>query len=115
MVGLNWLLRLCCCVVNLFCVFVVVMDNCFLLFGFLVIKFSMFVFEYWCYGDCIKCGLLFFNRIYNCVVFVFVLIDLWSRRNEYFLKVDWFNLWYVCENCIYFCWKYIWGDVFVWI
>ena len=115
MVGSNWLPRLRCCAVNLFCAPVVAMDNRLLSFGFLAIKLSMFVFEYWRYGDCTKCGLSLFNRTYNRVASVFASIDLWSRRNEYFFKVDWFNLRYARENCIHLCWKHIWSDVLVWI
>lgn len=115
MVGSKWLPRLRCCAVNLFCAPVVAMDNRLLSFGFLAIKLSMFVFEYWRYGDCTKCVCSLSNRTYNRVASVFASIDLWSRRNEYFLKVDWFNLRYARENCIHLCWKHIWSDVLVWI
>ena len=115
MVGSKWLPRLRCCAVNLFCAPVVAMDNRLLSFGFLAIKLSMFVFEYWRYGDCTKCVCSLSNRTYYRVASVFASIDLWSRRNEYFLKVDWFNLRYARENCIHLCWKHIWSDVLVWI
>ena len=115
MAGSNWLPRLRCRAVNLFCAPVVAMDNRLLSFGFLAIKLSMFVFEYWRYWDCTKCVCSLSNRTYNRVASVFASMDLWSRRKEYFLKVDWLNLRYARENCIHLCWKYIWSCVLVWI